>query len=408
MRYPAILATISLIVFAGCLVSPAAAQLTQNNNPAAGNGQDGSFVFVLQLDDQSLQDLRNGQPLLSKIPDELRNKVTAVRLEYVRNNNVSPLPIANPNGVSTGQQFGPPIPDFFRNQFNPNITQPASTNFSPQVQPNGSNSGLTPMAPRNEQVPAWNAPRFNNPATGQGTGNQPTNNQPGTNTPTYNSPGTNVAPPFRPTNDSSSQGQPGPNQIDTARQNPSYNTYSQNPNSNSSLQAIAPNRYIYDSNGNPVSQDNRTQQQTYESLLGNMQQQINTLSRQLPGNDQRTDSLIAGHQYPATNNYSWDSGGYGLGGGGLLASVRGSAAQTDHLPSAFIPGNASDEPAIGQRRETASITAAIEDANRKNAFLFFWLMCSIGLNIYLGWISRGFYVRYRELAEELRETFSTV
>jgi hypothetical protein len=38
--------------------------------------------------------------------------------------------------------------------------------------------------------------------------------------------------------------------------------------------------------------------------------------------------------------------------------------------------------------------------------LYFMLICSIGLNVYLGLISRNFYVRYNELADELRETFS--
>jgi len=39
--------------------------------------------------------------------------------------------------------------------------------------------------------------------------------------------------------------------------------------------------------------------------------------------------------------------------------------------------------------------------------LWFMLLASIGLNVYLMWIARGFYARYRELGDELRETFST-
>ena len=38
--------------------------------------------------------------------------------------------------------------------------------------------------------------------------------------------------------------------------------------------------------------------------------------------------------------------------------------------------------------------------------LYFMLLFSLGLNVYLGWIARGFYVRYNELADELRETFT--
>lgn len=46
-------------------------------------------------------------------------------------------------------------------------------------------------------------------------------------------------------------------------------------------------------------------------------------------------------------------------------------------------------------------------ANQKTEVaLLIMLLSSIALNIYLGWIARGFYVRYNDLADELRETFS--
>ena len=43
---------------------------------------------------------------------------------------------------------------------------------------------------------------------------------------------------------------------------------------------------------------------------------------------------------------------------------------------------------------------------RNQVYMFMLLLCSLGLNVYLGWISRGFYVRYQELAGELRDTFT--
>jgi hypothetical protein len=43
--------------------------------------------------------------------------------------------------------------------------------------------------------------------------------------------------------------------------------------------------------------------------------------------------------------------------------------------------------------------------DRTHGFLWFMLLSAIGLNVYLGWISRGFYVRYGELADELKDTF---
>ena len=39
-------------------------------------------------------------------------------------------------------------------------------------------------------------------------------------------------------------------------------------------------------------------------------------------------------------------------------------------------------------------------------FIYVMLLISLGLNVYLVMISRGFYVRYGELATELRETFT--
>jgi len=59
--------------------------------------------------------------------------------------------------------------------------------------------------------------------------------------------------------------------------------------------------------------------------------------------------------------------------------------------------------------EKADGTLADTDAANIKAYWFLWflLLFSIGLNFYLGWISRSFYVRYIELADELRDTFTS-
>ncbi len=65
-------------------------------------------------------------------------------------------------------------------------------------------------------------------------------------------------------------------------------------------------------------------------------------------------------------------------------------------------------------RDFRTSIGGVTDAQKENPLvnnnmsgpLFFMLLCSLGLNVYLGWISRNFYVRYTELADELRETFS--
>ena len=46
------------------------------------------------------------------------------------------------------------------------------------------------------------------------------------------------------------------------------------------------------------------------------------------------------------------------------------------------------------------------DENKSARLIYFLLLCSLGLNVYLALISRSFYVRYSELADELRETFT--
>ena len=48
-----------------------------------------------------------------------------------------------------------------------------------------------------------------------------------------------------------------------------------------------------------------------------------------------------------------------------------------------------------------------DPATRTNQALWFIMLCSVGLNFYLSWIARGFYVRYEELADEIRDTFTT-
>jgi hypothetical protein len=47
-----------------------------------------------------------------------------------------------------------------------------------------------------------------------------------------------------------------------------------------------------------------------------------------------------------------------------------------------------------------------EKDGRAWGFIYFMLLCSLGLNIYLMLLSRGFYVRYYELADELKDTFA--
>ena len=54
----------------------------------------------------------------------------------------------------------------------------------------------------------------------------------------------------------------------------------------------------------------------------------------------------------------------------------------------------------------SELVANLSSLKKTNGFLLFMLLCSVGINVYLGLISRNFYTRYAELADELRETFT--
>ena len=61
-----------------------------------------------------------------------------------------------------------------------------------------------------------------------------------------------------------------------------------------------------------------------------------------------------------------------------------------------------------QNTKTAENTSEPQSSqsDRMNLLLLLMFLGSTGLNVFLGWISRGFYVRYHDLADELRETFN--
>jgi hypothetical protein len=72
--------------------------------------------------------------------------------------------------------------------------------------------------------------------------------------------------------------------------------------------------------------------------------------------------------------------------------------------------NASPQPS--GRLPTFSINGPNNDRNmptvenRTEWALWFIMLASVGLNFYLSWIARGFYIRYEELADEIRDTFT--
>ena len=87
---------------------------------------------------------------------------------------------------------------------------------------------------------------------------------------------------------------------------------------------------------------------------------------------------------------------------GLIAARAKAESQVPSFAaslSAEIPGKAP----LGQ----SNFGSGTQDQSRREAFLWFMLLFSIALNFYLAFLARSFYTRYQDLADELRETFTS-
>ena len=94
------------------------------------------------------------------------------------------------------------------------------------------------------------------------------------------------------------------------------------------------------------------------------------------------------------------------------AKVVNAPRPTNKPPAFSIPGIESNQQIETNRQDVDRKRPALAgDANeivrRQNRLLWFIMLCSVGLNFYLAIIARGFYVRYEELADEIRETFTS-
>ena len=73
-------------------------------------------------------------------------------------------------------------------------------------------------------------------------------------------------------------------------------------------------------------------------------------------------------------------------------------------PTNKLPAFAIEGPEVGARQP---VLANSDILYRRMQVLWFVMFASVGLNFYLAWIARGFYVRYEELADEIRDTFTS-
>ncbi|MGI9515687.1 MAG: hypothetical protein ACR2NP_01465 [Pirellulaceae bacterium] len=450
MRYLATLGT--CLIATTCFGLTATAQNFGNNNNESTRD---AVTFVLELDDAMIEALKRGEPLKSSIPPHLRDKVTEVRLRYVPSSTAdrgfSPPatePISTPgNGFDRGTGQPP--------RFQPQGTggnsasgllprnEPATRNPSTVTPPQGTIPQFNPrgQSASSQNDPGFNSRGFNNdrPVPGTNGGNNSgfvpvnpatTNNGSGSQwqqpygppppqswqPPAGQSAQPATVPEFQPTrtgqpNNGSfvprtpdhyrSSAPPSGNEYDTRRGQPQWNN-------------VTPP-------AQPAPEYARTnpQQQTGQPLYPNAPRDDRFASRQWQNTQQPAsvpgaapvgyhpwqqpswqqvpgDSIVNGHDRPMIPNQA------------RIASYPGYGNQLANTSdiTANIPGGGQQQQEVGPNRNPNPELPAAQ-INRFNSFLYFLLLCSIGLNIYLAWISRGFYVRYRELADELRETFAT-
>ena len=118
---------------------------------------------------------------------------------------------------------------------------------------------------------------------------------------------------------------------------------------------------------------------------------------------QRTDGLNA-----FTNIGSGMTPGY-LGQNGNRETQAMNPGDSTRNTTGNTTQDQSQSKQVAQNESSPSDSSTAADTNTSNngALAMFALLCiSLGANACLGWFARGFYVRYRELAEELRSTLT--
>ena len=152
-----------------------------------------------------------------------------------------------------------------------------------------------------------------------------------------------------------------------------------------------------------IIQENRAE----AARLSQLRQDLNLQQQAIT--NQRTDENRPPINYPTNqfpNQYSNATVQY---------SVESEAADGTNAiaaPVSYLANSNHLQPTAMDQTSTSATAAEnvnandVEGTHKTNGLLWFSLFCAIGLNVYLGWISRGFYVRYGELADELKETFS--
>ncbi len=340
--------TLAWILIAVSVSLPATFARTQTNGSQSATTDNEPVMFTLTIDEEMMKALREGQSLMSTIPASIRGKVDRIRIEF----------------------------------------KPAA---APASQPSQNNNSIL------------------NRNTDLGTLNRSGDNTLGQQTGIQSSP----PPPLRPPNLN--------NGLDRSSGNPQQEFAA--PKLTDSVWNRAPASAARSSSSlTPIDQSTRgwlfQNRSDSNATVSTNSNQGGILPLPPPGNNYPLNRTAFEDPPPAAGLYSGPPA-YSRSLPALDTSINSSeilasspitnSLAADNTPTVGSNQVLSKPPAAESsgRQPLASGDAA--DARRQDrtqVYVFMLLLCSLGLNVYLGWISRGFYVRYQELAGELRETFT--
>lgn len=387
--------------------------------------QEHSVPYVITVDDELIAALKNGETLSSQIPLTARGKITEIKIVYAAE---SPGGQTNQPTQPNNNRFNPSDNLQPRNDSTPNNgslrdnnstgwnadnsegnTNRTDSNLLPIIPPNRNNSNIDPnrTADRNLENSRFQP---GNQSTNTQTNNWDTGQPNGSTRNTIND--TNTSRPWERNNYQENNTLPGKNDTNLPNLlNPRTNT--RQPSSSPPIDAETrnwdqnrqqhmqaqnqPNTWQNNNHLNTVQDPNASEQpfanrNQQNNLNGGFDPRLQTAARNNYSAPRQVPT--AGHNYPPVpNDISYPN----MGNRDSTAIANNTVAN-NRVPAAALPST--DDRGEGN-------LVAQSDSSRPFGVLYFLLLCSIGLNFYLGWISRSFYVRYSELAEELRETFSS-
>jgi hypothetical protein len=301
-------------------------------------------MFTLTIDEEMIKALREGQSLMSSIPASIRGKVDRIRIEFKPSAAASPAsqPLQNSNSILNRS------------------TELSTPNRS------GDNSFVPPAGLQNSPPPL-RAPNL-------GTGSERTSG-------------------------STQQDFAAPKLTDSvwnrAPASAARSTNLLTPIDQSTRGWLFQNRS--DSNATISTSSNQSGIRPLSPPGDNY-----PLNRTAFENPPPADGLYSG---PPAFSRSLPALDTSMNSSGITASLPvTNPSVADNTPTVLSKPPSAESS--GRQPLASSDAADSRREDRTQVYMFMLLLCSLGLNVYLGWISRGFYVRYQELAGELRDTFT--